>query len=339
MRHLAAPGVTVEQVKALLGVAPLMRECHADVTDADAAPARRMLRNEPPFGPLRLHFLGVYPPWPGGEAEVVALAADMTASASSLSELLLFRAPLDGHGALDAVVDAALARRLPALALTHSGLSDASAPALTRLLCGYALNTLAVQFTGAEPLLLSGAEGSAALLAAALRANNTLTELRLTAVNVWQDAAATEMLLQALTAHPSVRSLRLDHSAVPAADCARTGASFGALVAANAPALTKLNVSGCALGDVGLGPLADALAANTHLRVLYCSGNDLTAAFALQRLQPALLANASLQRLWLVEEEEGDGEVSLALRQLEQLVAERAVEREAAVTAAAVAQP
>jgi hypothetical protein len=134
----------------------------------------------------------------------------MTASASSLLELWLLNVPLAGHGALDAVVDAALTRRLTTLALCGSSLSAASVPALAHLLGGRALKMLVVQDFGAEPLLLSGAEGSAAILAAALRANNTLIELVLFGANVWHDAAAAETLLNAVTAHPSVRRLRLD---------------------------------------------------------------------------------------------------------------------------------
>jgi hypothetical protein len=127
---------------------------------------------------------------------------------------------------------------------------------------------------------------------------------------------------------------------VRAADRARAGASLGALVAANAPALNTLNVSHCALGDEGLGPLVDALAANTHLRVLHCADNDMSDEFALQRLRPALLANTSLRKMTLVaaaaaaEEGGGDVVVSPVLRQLEALVAERAATRDAAAAAA-----
>jgi hypothetical protein len=141
---------TAEQVEALLGAAPLLTVCHTDA-QADAAVARRLLRNEPPFGPLRVRKLAVFPPFPGGEADVHAFVADMTVSVSSLSLLLLFEAPLAGQGALGAVVDAALARQLPALALSECGLSVASVPVLVRLLGGgsalnwFALNKMLVK--------------------------------------------------------------------------------------------------------------------------------------------------------------------------------------------------
>jgi hypothetical protein len=290
-----------------------------------------MLRNEPPYGPLRLRKVEVERPWSGGDADVRALAADVTASAFSPSHLLLVDAPLaDGQGGvLDAVVDAALARRLPSLTFGRCSLSHAAVPALARLLGGSALKLLSLQHTGPEPLLLSGPEGSAALLAAALRANNTLAVLRLINAHVWHDMEAAETLLHALTAHPSVWCVDVTRNRVAAAERARAGASLATLIGANAPALWELYVSACSLGDEGLGPLVDALAANTRLRKLDCSGNGMSDAFALERLQPALLANNSLRKLTLVREDDETDVESPALRQLERLVAQRAAARAA----------
>jgi hypothetical protein len=70
---------------------------------------------------------------------VLALAADLAAHAW-LSGVWLYGAPLNNATALDAVVDAALARRLSFVKLTACYLPPASAPALARLLGG---NTLA----------------------------------------------------------------------------------------------------------------------------------------------------------------------------------------------------
>jgi hypothetical protein len=332
------PYVTAEQIDVLLRAAPSLRVCHAD-TQAAATVACRMLRNEPPFGPLRVHKLIAQQPWPGGEADVHAFAADFKASASSLSWLLLLDAPLDGLGALNAVVDAALARRLPALALFQPSLSAASAPALARLLSGSALRTLLLVDIHDVTLLQSGPEGSAAVLAAALRANNTLAMLGFSSAHIWLDVVAAETLLQALTAHPSLQTLRFDHNVVPAADRARAGASLGALIEANAPVLEVLYVPACSLGDEGLGPLADALAANTHLQLLDFSRNDMSEVFALERLQPALLANNSLRNLTLLGEDDEADAASPALCQLEQLVAQRAAARDAvaSMTAATAA--
>jgi hypothetical protein len=334
---IRAPYVTREQLGALLGAAPLLRECHADVMEATPAVARRMLRNEAPFGPLCLHTLCVRRPWRDGEAGVHALTADVATSASPLSHLLLSNAPLSTLCALDAVVDAALARRLTTFGLCQSSLSAASVPGFARLLSGSALSALFLMNNNDVTLLQSGPDGSAALLAAALRANNTLRMLALGNANVWHDAAAAETLLQALTGHPSLHVLRLDGNAVRAADRARAGASLGALIAANAP-LQHLDLSGWGLGDEGLGPLVDALGANTHLRELDCSRNDMSDAFAYERLQPAHEANTSLRKLTLVGGDDA-GASSRTLRLLEQIVAMGAAVRDAmaAATAAGVA--
>ena len=61
--------------------------------------------------------------------------------------------------------------------------------------------------------------------------------------------------------------------------------------------------------------------------------------FALDRLMPVLLANASLQHLTLAddddeEDDDEEGAVSLVLRHLEQLVQERTAARGAAMPAA-----
>jgi hypothetical protein len=71
-----------------------------------------------------------------------------------------------------------------------------------------------------------------------------------------------------------------------------------ALLAANAHALQKLDVSYCNIGDAGLRPLFDALPRNTHLRTLYLGENGMSEAFARDVLLPAVRANSSLTMLW-----------------------------------------
>jgi hypothetical protein len=100
-------------------------------------------------------------------------------------------------------------------------------------------------------------------------------------------------LLRALVGHPHLEALMLEGDL--RAWGAALGPALGALVAANAPALTSLRVAGCALGDAGLGALAAALPRNTHLRALECNGSALSAAFTLSALLPAVRANGWLQ--------------------------------------------
>jgi hypothetical protein len=213
------------------------------------------------------------------------------ATHASLTGIELEFAQLDTADALDAVVDAALAQRVLMLSLYQCGLSPASAPALARLLSSDALTKLACWST----LLLDAP--AAAVLAAALRANSTLTELRLDQARVFDDPAATAELLGALTGHASLRVLNVCSNGVGDPHHAAVGAAFNSLLVANAPALTHLGVSWCRLGDDGMRPLLEALPANTHLRTLKCEGNFMSDAFARDTLLPAVRANVSLREL------------------------------------------
>jgi hypothetical protein len=149
---------------------------------------------------------------------------------------------------------------------------------------------------------------SAALLGAALLRNSTLTLLTLQG-NVWHNPDAAAALLGALTGHSSMRKLNLAFNNVLQGARAVAGAAFGALVAANVPALTELDVSDSALGDAGLLPLLEALPANTHLRTLDVSYNGISAACARDVLLRAVRANTSLRTLHAHSEAEHPDEV------------------------------
>jgi hypothetical protein len=289
-------GFDLEHVEPLLGAAPLLRTLaiglNCDNTELRAV--RRMLRNDAPFAPLRVVYLCANLR-NKGRAGVVAFAADVAAHAS-LTGLTLEEAPLDTPAALDAVVDAALARRMQRVGLWDCGLSPESAPALARLLDGGALTTL-------ECWHMDALDAPAArVLAAALRASSALTSLTLNRAGVFRDAAVTAELLGALTGHASLRTLSLQgNDTTAAADQAAMGALLGAMVAANAPALTELDVSWCVLGDDGLRALFEALPRNTHLRKLVAARNMILETFAHDVLLPAVRANASLRQLRMDE--------------------------------------
>jgi hypothetical protein len=279
--------------EAVLRAAPLLQVFATDlICEAPEMQAvRRALRNEAPFGPLRVRHLRAN--FYDVEAGIEAFADEMAAHAS-LSKLELEDARLGTPAALDAVVDAALARRMHTVILERCLLTPASAPALARLLSSGALKTLEVSWM-VDQLLDAPA---AAVLAAALRANSTLTSLALDNVAVWRDPDAAAELLGALHGHASLRVLSLvANHAEAAADRAAAGVALGALIAANTPALTHLDVSDCALGDHGLRALFEALPHNTHLRKLFCDDNGMSGAFARDVLLPAVRANTSLWEL------------------------------------------
>jgi hypothetical protein len=74
-------------------------------------------------------------------------------------------------------------------------------------------------------------------------------------------------------------------------DAAATGHAFAAFLSANhMPSLRILSVAFCNLGDEGLAPLLDGLAANTHLHELHCERNRASEAFERDRVAPAMAA-------------------------------------------------
>jgi hypothetical protein len=283
-------------LEALLRAAPRLAACEADVACRELALACRLLRNEGLFAPLRVHsFEFEHAGRERDEASVLALAGDLVCYAH-LRRLQLVYAPLNTAAALDAVVDAALTRRLTSVLLKWCDVSPESAPALVRLVGGGALAELDICGNFNAPLLDMPA---ALALGNALRACSTLTAVLLRWVGLWREPAAATALLGALTGHPSLRSLNIAGNGVDPAGLEEAGAALGALVVANAPALTELDVSHCGLDDAGLGPLFNALPANTHLRKLNCAHNDLSDAFVGDALLPAVRANASLRELKL----------------------------------------
>ena len=306
-------------VEKLALAAPQLRLFQAD-TAASAADAIRMLRNEAPFGALRLRTLDVENAVEDAmsEATVLALAAAMPGHAS-LFKLSLNDVPLNTQAALDAVTAAARACRLHGLTLTRCNLSPASVPALARVICECALTLFHIDNDHVQLL----DEPAAVQLADAVAANHTLTRFLLEAVGFWNNGAAAAAVMRALTEHPSVRMLALNHNDAP--DEATAGAVLATLVAANAPALQVLHLQACDLGDEGLGPLMDALPNNSHLRLLNCYNMSMSVDFARDRFLPAVQANASLRELRASEwwDNEEDGEAPPEVLEAEALVAAR----------------
>jgi hypothetical protein len=195
-------------------------------------------------------------------------------------------------------MDATLTQRLPRVEFRHCTMPGA-APTLARLLRSDALTTLVFDGT----FMLEDA-AAARELAAALRANTTLTSLTLHNANLFDDAATGVALLAGLAGHASVAVLSvvqmrgLGEVVLAPEVRATAGAAFGTLLAANARALTDLHVS-CDLGDEGLHPLLHALPRNTHLRTLFVGYNrmDFSDALARDVLLPAVRANSSLRSL------------------------------------------
>jgi hypothetical protein len=280
-------GLRLTELEALFAAAPQLRMLHACADCVGAEDARRLLRSEPPFAPLRVSDVSVH--YLPADA-VLALAADVV-DCASLTSLRLFGVPLRAAGALDAVVDAALARRLTSVTLYDCGLTPAAAPAIARLTAGVSLTAL--DLSGSHLL----DEATAVLLGNVLRANTSLTAFCFTHAALWRDAAAGAALVGLLTDHSSLRVLRLSQNFSQVDALVAAGAALAALLLANAPALQELDIRYCVLGDAGMRPVVEALRHNTHLTKLDCSGNRISEAFARHRLVPAVRANAGLRKL------------------------------------------
>ncbi len=272
----------------VLRAAPQLRVCEVDVA-CDAAQARRLLRGAAPFARVQLHGISLKNCNTGTARELAGL---LTRHEPSVQVLAFVESPLDTEEdtAMAAVVDLALAQRIPDVSFCCCDLPSEAAPELARLLRGGALTSLRVLNGGVQ--LLEGRDD--AELCAALRASRTLTALTVADCDLWRSQGG-PALLRAVTRHASLRHLSFSGSHGRNESPTWAAAALGALVAANAPALQSLDVSCCWFYDAGLAPLVAALRRNTRLRTLKFDG--MSGAFAASHLLPAVRANTSLREL------------------------------------------
>ena len=142
-------------------------------------------------------------------------------------------------------------------------------------------------------------EDGAALVADALRANTTLTEICFDEAHLcYFGVEPATVLLGALVGHRSLRSLKLVHEEEELrSDSAEFGAALAAIIAADAPALRALILHNNALEDGGMMPLVAALPRNRHLQLLDIRGNFMSDTFVREQLLPAVRANTGLRQL------------------------------------------
>jgi hypothetical protein len=275
--------LTGEQVDVLFAAAPRLQVLNTQLGGfcTDLLP---FLRNDQPYGPLRISELLVLVGPNQAPAEVLALAAAVTSheSLKGLNLSMNVFAPW-----VNTLVDVAAERRMSRLRILDNCVLDAeSVPALARLLQRGSLTRLAVSCDGFP----HAQEASMPVLCAALRACRTLKHLMLRVSP--PDAASRRTiseLLDAVSALPALSLLDLSESRLQ--DRAAAGRALGALLAANLPSLDALRVRDCHLGDEAMAVLLDGLAANEYLCTLDCKyQNDLSAAFVRDRLAPVALA-------------------------------------------------
>jgi hypothetical protein len=282
----------------------VLRECHLNVRCRGLNVAR-VLGGEREYAPLRVHQLNVSCTDLATADAFVANVVPFLATHASLTRLALRRAPLNVVAALDAVVDAALARGMTFLSLCEGSLHPASLSSLARLLRGNTtLTTLVIRGEDAPMIRFFGNEALTQLFADALRSNTTLTSLTLHHVGLWTSFPSARALLGALTGHVSLTALHLTSNlSQENDDTTADGELIAALLSANPPpALTHLDVSDCGFEDGSMQPLLMAAARSTRLRSLYAGGNEVRDdAFMRDEMLPAVRANSSLRTLQLGE--------------------------------------
>jgi hypothetical protein len=316
--------------------------------------APRLLRAEPSFASLRLRELELdfdadvvdvsdsddEVAAPVGVTECRRLLFEALADTSLQPSLSLLNVTYAGRSTwqdllLTAMfVDALIARRLSQLTFGHSALPPAAQ--LARLLVDGALTNLCIHGQddglGNDEVFYSG--NDATVVAAALRASPTLTSLEFKHAGLGHTAAASKtavVLLGALVGHRTLRSLTLGGDMVFRGKVARKlGAALAAVVAADAPAFTKLDVRGPfhirqRLDQYLLAPVLAALPHNHHLRKLDLSYNHMSEAFAREQLLPAARSNTSLRELFLCGPDDGVARpLSAAAEEAMELVRSRA---------------
>jgi hypothetical protein len=318
-------------VDALLAAAPLLEVLETDVKCA-LEDATRLL-NSP--GPLRVRKVVVLSTYifrheggpvlkmtgscdPARFGNFAAALADV-ALQPALSAVEITRAHSLRPAALDSLVNAVLARRLPKLSFRSCELPVA-APSIARLLLSKSLTKLEFCSTSKKinddgvPLFYAR---HGPLVAGALRASTTLTTLVFKEAGLCSDKRGTRaaiVVLGALVGHPSLRTLVLSDEIVLKPEA--VGSALATLVAADMPALQNLSIDGNSLGDGPLARLVYALRGNRHLRRLDISQNGLSEDFMLERLLPALRANTGMRTFWC-------GTSFAAAKEAEELVSSR----------------
>jgi hypothetical protein len=273
--------LSVADLQAVLAAAPRLQVLNTCI-GGGCTELLPVLRNDPPYGALRASSLSVSFGHVADD-DVLALASAVAAH-QPVRKLTLSN--LDFTRGLNALVDAA-AERLTRCRFIHCRLDGESVSALARVMERGLLTELAVAGCGGFP---EAQEESA--LCAALRQCHTLTNLQLH-LAPWNRTVLE--LLDAAAALPALAVLDMSFSRFQ--DKAAAGRAFGALLSANLPSLRTLNVDECELGDEGLAPLLDGLAANTHLRELECLENETSEEFERNRLAPALDALRARRQL------------------------------------------
>ena len=279
--------------------APLLRVVKATDVCCTSRDARRVMRTRQPFKTLQLcRTLEVHFSHDGPLAgmnhfgPLVSALADVSLQ-PALSRVEILNVDTAHHGLMNALVDAALARRLRGLGLRQC--SPPAAAPLARLLSNGLLEHLSIMWTSGVNGTPLFDEAGAALVADALRMKTTLTSLEVFGAGFLLNIRAACTLLSALVGHPCLRLLAVAHSDYNA-DVGALAAAVATLIGADAPTLHILNCFSNRLGDAGAASIVEALSRNCHLRTLNIGDNGVSDAFG-RELDTLLADHPSLREL------------------------------------------
>jgi len=211
----------------LLHAAPHLQTFHipSGAYSTDVAFTLRMLRNEDAYRPLRLGAL-LLSVTAQMVVDVLALASAVAAH-TSLWKLKLHGLTTHDAAALDALVDAALTRKIREFILEECTVPSAFASSLARLFREGHVESLRLSYMTIEEAAAPFFDSAAvAVLVPALLSNKRLKHLTLSGNRIWANATAATALLSALASHPSLERLSISYDESHTA-AAEAGGSCG----------------------------------------------------------------------------------------------------------------
>ena len=293
LRDLVAPHMRliVDHVTALCRALPLCRvRCGLECYTVEALP---LLRREPPFALLTINALVAVEHNDEGAQPVLDLASALMGYFGM--EKLIMCAPLTTLAVLDALVDAAISAGIKDAAFQTCGLSQASLPALGRLIQSPGFERLEV-IEGLSALF----EGPALpAFCEALRNSTTLKKLKLMGVNLWEDMASASELIAALEGLPALHELELlANFEVGPSTVQRAAGECLARLIARSTSLRALCLGDNHLDEDGMTPIFQALSGSLTLVELILYGSmAVNQNFARDVVLPAVRTNTSLREL------------------------------------------
>lgn len=240
----------------------------------------RRLCVEPVYGDRDTH-------WTHEALCISRLSSMLAATHPPIREVVIYHAPVDVPGALAALAATVQASRISCLRIYQCNLGN-SFDDLLPALSGGCLTSFG---------LFGGQVNFRTLSFPAALRTCILTRLFLSDVGLWNDISIGVAVVQAVTNHASLVYANLSRNIAGVQQQQELGPALAALVAANASALTSLNMSACNLRDGGMTQVVEALRVNTHLTFVRISGNNPGPGFG-ALLRRCLESNTTLRELY-----------------------------------------